>query len=445
MTPGVYNRAMTQSRRKNSPARKSTSVTANPTVRKAKKQKAPAIDLQSLKVAIVCDWLTGTGGAERVVLEIHRLFPNSPIYTSQYDSSPAIWYGDRWFQDADVRTTWLQKLPKNLKKFLPVLRAQAFSHLDLSGYDLVIVAGGAEAKAVKTGPNTKLVWYCHAPTHYYWSRYNDYMKHPGFGALNPLARLGLFTLVRPLRAWDYAAAQKPDYIIANSSHTAVEIKKYYGRDSTVVFPPVDVERFANETNESAKTEQTNTASNRAKRSEPATKRFGFVIAGRQTPYKKIDLAVEACSRLNLPLTVIGNGPEHNNLTAMAGPSVRFLTRVSDAEMAHHFKLAGAFIFPGVDDFGIVAVEALSAGTPVIAYQAGGALDYVTEGVTGSFFPEQTAESLMATLRRFKPETYDSHQIVKASKQYATSQFSARMTKVLQSYMKQDDKQPRARP
>jgi glycosyltransferase involved in cell wall biosynthesis len=394
---------------------------------------SPAVDLQSLKVAIVCDWLTGTGGAERVVLEMHKLFPNAPIYTSQYDRNPAIWYGDKWFQDADVRTTWLQKLPGKLKKFLPVLRAQAFARLDLSEYDLVIAASGAEAKAVKTGPNTKLVWYCHAPTHYYWSRYDDYMKHPGFGALNPLARLGLFTLVGPLRKWDYAAAQHPDFILANSSHTANEIKKYYGRESTVVFPPVDIERFGRHA--VAEPDDKSSTSNKSR-----ADRFGFVIAGRQTPYKKIDLAVEACSSLNLPLTVIGSGPDHDKLTAMAGQSVRFLNKVSDAEMAHHFKLANAFIFPGVDDFGIVAVEALSAGTPVIAYKAGGALDYVDEGVTGSFFAEQTPESLMEALRKFQPSHYDSDRIVAEAQQYSASQFAVNVTRTIQRFLRQTEEQ-----
>jgi glycosyltransferase involved in cell wall biosynthesis len=376
----------------------------------------PAIDLQSLKIAIVCDWLTGTGGAERVVLELHKMFPTAPIYTSQYDKNPSIWYGDTWFSDADVRTTWLQRLPKKLKKFLPVLRARAFSHLDLSQYDLVIVSSSAEAKAVRTGPNTTLAWYCHAPTHYYWSRYDDYLRHPGFGVFNPLARIGLLSLVRPLRRWDYAAAQKPDFIIANSTHTQSQIKKYYGRDSTVVFPPVDTARFAPDISVS----------------KPALReRFGFVVAGRQTPYKRIDLAVEACSRLDLPLTVIGNGPDHTKLTVMAGQSVRFLTHVSDAEMAHHFNLAKAFIFPNLDDFGITAVEAMSAGTPVIAYQAGGALDYIKEGVNGSFFAELTAESLMAALRDFDADAYDSQAIISEASKYSTGNFVSHMMTALQ--------------
>ncbi|HEX8227424.1 MAG TPA: glycosyltransferase [Candidatus Saccharimonadales bacterium] len=380
---------------------------------------APAIDLQKLKVAIVCDWLTGTGGAERVVLELHRLFPKAPIYTSQYDKDPKIWYGGDWFKNADVRTTRLQHLPKRLKKFLPVLRAREFSRLDLSGYDLVITSAGAEAKAVKTGPDTKLVWYCHAPTHYYWSRYEEYLKHPGFGAFDPLARAGLFSLVRPLRKWDHAAAQRPDLVIANSSHIQSEIKKYYGRESVVVFPPVDTHRFQ--------------AADGTDRSD-GRGRFGFVCAGRQTPYKRIDLAVEACSRLRLPLTVIGNGPEHTRLTAMAGPSVRFLTNVSDKEFAHHFNLAQAFIFPGIDDFGIVAVEALSAGTPVIAYKAGGALDYIRPGATGEFFDEQTADSLMKTLRAFRSEQYDSKAIVQHAETYSVSRFADNMTHVVQDFL-----------
>ena len=372
------------------------------------------VDLQSLKVAIACDWLTGTGGAERVVLELHKLFPKAPIYTSQYDKNPKIWYGKTWFQDADVRTSWLQRLPKKLKKFLPVLRAMAFSRTDLSAYDLVIVSSSAEAKAVKTGPNTTVAWYCHAPTHYYWSRYDDYIKHPGFGVFNPLARLGLFALVRPLRRWDYTTAQKPQHVIANSTHIQAEIQKYYGRESTVVFPPVDIERFRPIASDA-----------------PPPERFGFVVAGRQTPYKRIDLAVEACSRLSLPLAVIGNGPEHNKLAATAGPSVRFLTTVKDDEMTRHFQKAAAFIFPGIDDFGITAVEALSAGTPVIAYKAGGALDYVKEGVTGSFFAEQTVDSLMATLQAFVPEKYDNQAIMAAAEQYATARFRTRMTETLQ--------------
>jgi glycosyltransferase involved in cell wall biosynthesis len=353
------------------------------------------------KVAIVCDWLTGTGGAERVVLELHKMFPEAPIYTSQYDKNPAIWYGDTWFKDADVRTLWLQHLPKSLKKFLPLLRARAFSKLDLSNFDLVISSSGAEAKFVKTGKKTTHITYCHAPTHYYWERYDQYLKQPGFGIFNPLARLGLRTLVGPLRRMDYEAAQKSDFLIANSSYTKKQIKKYYGRDSKVIHPPVNIDKFVPKQKEI---------------------RNGFLIAGRQTPYKRFDLAVAACSRLNVPLTVIGNGPEHNKLVNMAGPRVTFLTKVSDAEMPHYFQRAEAFIFPGVDDFGIVAVEALAAGTPVIAYKDGGALDYVKENSTGLFFEEEKIDSLVKVINKLQDSKFKSANITKSASTFSSENF-----------------------
>jgi len=328
-----------------------------------------------MKVAIVCDWLSGIGGAERVVLELHKMFPEAPIYTSQYDPKRIDWFGD-----ADVRTTWLQKLPKGLKKFLPPLRAWTFSRLNLDDYDVVISSSGAEAKFVKTKPGTIHICYCHAPTHYYWDRYNEYLKRPGFGWLNPIARLGLLLLVRPMRQWDWRAAQRPSYFVANSHYTKAQIKKYYGRDSTVIHPPVDVEYF---------------------KPREKLERQGFVTAGRQTPYKRFDLAVAACTELNIPLKVIGNGPEHRKLTAMAGPRVMFLEKVSREEMPRHFGQAEAFIFPGIDDFGIVAVEALAAGTPVIAYGQGGTLDYIKDGQTGLLFNEQTPDSLIEAVERFQ--------------------------------------------
>ncbi|HXR49422.1 MAG TPA: glycosyltransferase, partial [Verrucomicrobiae bacterium] len=222
---------------------------------------------RQLKVAIVCDWLVGIGGAERVVLELHKLYPEAPIYTSQYDPGRI-----DWFPDADVRTTWLQHLPKSLKKFLPLLRAWAFSRLDLSDYDLVISSSGAEAKGVKTGPNTVHISYCHSPTHYYWIRRDEYLQNPGFPrGLNWLARLGLRLLLEPLKHWDRQAAKRPNFMIANSTHTQAMIKRYYRRDSTVIFPPVETNRF--HVNGNVK----------------PPLRHGFVIAGRQTPYKRFDL------------------------------------------------------------------------------------------------------------------------------------------------------------
>lgn len=361
------------------------------------------------KVAIVCDWLTGFGGAERVVLELHRLYPGAPIYTSQYDPSKI-----DWFAGADIRTTWLQKLPPSLKKFLPVLRAFTFSRLDLSEYDLVISSSGAEAKGVKTGPHTVHISYIHSPTHYYWIRYDEYLENPGFGRLDWLARIGLRLLVGPMRRWDYRAAQKPDYLIANSNHTKDMIQKFYGREATVIHPPVDIERFAGKSEEH---------------------RRGFVTAGRQTPYKRIDLVVEAFAKLDQPLLILGNGPDHKRLKKMAGRKVTFIKRPSDEDFAHYFRTSLAFILPNMDDFGIVAVEALAAGTPVIAYKAGGALDYVEPGKTGEFFDRQTADSLAAAIGKFSAGSFNHDQIQKKAADFSVDAFRSKIKQFVNSATK----------
>lgn len=361
-----------------------------------------------LKVALVCDWLTGVGGAERVVLELHKLYPDAPIYTSQYDPSKI-----SWFNDADVRTTWMQKLPSSLKKFLPLLRAWTFKRLDLSEYDLVISASGAEAKGVRTGKNTTHICYCHSPTHYYWIRHDEYLKNPGFHfGLNWLAKLGLKLLVDPLRRWDRHAAKQPDYFIANSTHTQAMIKKFYGRDSTVIHPPVDIDRF--------------------KQGGTPELRHGFVVAGRQTPYKRFDLAIEACEELKVPLIVIGDGSDHKRLEKLADRSTTFLSNVNDQEIGKHFSSALGFIMPNMDDFGIVAVEALAAGTPIIAYNKGGALDYVVPNKTGLFFDKQTVKSLVSVLEIAQTKNFDYPAIAEHAKQFSVLTFSQNM----QQYIKQ---------
>ena len=357
-----------------------------------------------LKIAIVCDWLTGYGGAERVLLELHKMFPGAPIYTSQYDPKAI-----NWFSGADVRTTWLQKLPKGLRKFLPVFRAWAFSRLDLSEYDLVISSSGAEAKFVKKlKPGSKHISYCHSPTHYYWVRYQEYIKNPGFGPLNWLARIGLKLLIWPMKKWDSKAAQRPDFLIANSNFTKANIKKYYGRESVVIHPPVDVTRFS------------------PKPSALSPTKSGFVTAGRQTPYMRKDLVVLACSKTGKELKVIGNGPEHDKLVKIAGSTVSFLTDVSDEQIPKHFQEAQAFILPGKEDFGIVAVEAMAAGTPVVAFKDGGALDYVVPGVTGEFFRDQSIPSLIDGLDSLLLDKFDSTVITEHAKKFSPQVFKTKI-------------------
>lgn len=348
-----------------------------------------------VKIAIVHDWLIG-GGAEKVVLELHNMFPEAPIYTSYCTPE---W---RKRLNNKVVTGFLQHQPfPTIRKFIPFLRILWFTTLKIRGYDLIISSSGAEAKGVKAPSGTPHIAYIHAPTHYYWSRYDEYMDNPGFGSLNWLARIGLKILVRPLRKWDYRAAQRPDYLLANSTHTQAGITRYYHRKSVVVHPPVELDRF---------------------KDAPIIKnRAGFAITSRLTPYKRVDLAVQACTQLGLPLTIIGDGPERERLQKMAGPTVTFAGFASDEIIVQTMASARAFIFAGVDDFGIAPIEALAAGTPVIAYKAAGALDYVTPQ-TGLFFEEQTVEALMDALTSFDDSKYSPVDIKKASQTFSRSEF-----------------------
>ena len=352
--------------------------------------------MKPLRVAIVHDWLVG-GGAERVVYELHTLYPNAPIYTS--------YCTEEWRKKLHnkVVTGFLQRWPFGaLRKFIGPLRIWWFTHLDLSAYDLVISSSGnGEAKGIKVPKGTTHICYCHSPTHYYWRHYDQYLAHPGFGVFNPLVRFSLKFLVGPLRQWDLKASKRPAHFIANSTHIKADIKQYYNRDATVIHPPVDIARFT----------------------VPApAERTGFVTSGRQVPMKRTDIIVEACTRLNLPLTVIGRGPDHKRLVALAGPSVTFLTNVTDEEMPHHLAKAKAFLFASFEDFGITPVEAMAAGTPVIALKAGGALDYVEPGITGSFFTEQTVDSLVNALTSFDTTTYKAHVIQAKAARFSPAAF-----------------------
>lgn len=360
-----------------------------------------SLNPKRLKVAIVHDWLIG-GGAERVVQALHEMFPDAPIYTS-YASK-------EWQQrlDGKVVTGFLQRWPfSRLRKVLPLLRIWWFGRLNFKGYDLVISSSGnGEAFGITVPKGTVHITYCHSPVHYYWRHYEQYMKQPGFGFFDPLARLGLRLLIGPLRKWDLKAAQKPDYFIANSTHIQNDIKKYYGRSSQVIFPPVDTERFKN---------------------TPATKRSGFITVGRLAPFKRADLIVEACTRLRLPLTVIGNGPDKARLQKIAGPSVTFPDRyITDDEIPAYMAKSEAFLFASFEDFGITPVEALAAGTPVIAYRGGGALDYVKEGKTGLFFDEQSVGSLCSVLQQFDSSQFNPATIQKEVDRFSIETFKKQM-------------------
>ncbi len=363
------------------------------------------------KIAIIADWLTNMGGAEEVVLALAEAFPGAPIYTSTYvpQKMPR-------FAKYDVRTTYLQKLPgplKKLHKLLPTLRVRAFQKLDLSDYDIIISSSSAEAKQVrKTRDDQVHICYCHTPIRYYWSHYDEYKQNPGMGRLNWLVRLGMPIFIPRQKKLDYEAAQAVDYFVANSEEVQRRIKDYYNRPSTVVWPPVNTRRFS------------------------ASRDRGdhYVTVGRQVPYKRHDLAVAACNELDLPLEVFGNGPAHDDLVAAAGPTIRFRTDrfgdASDDELNRALSTARGFIYCGEEDFGIVQVEALAAGAPVIAYGRAGTLDIVTSQELGELFDEQSVDAVIAAIKRSQKRSYFPSKLTRTAKRFDKGLFISKIQRVV---------------
>lgn len=331
--------------------------------------------LEDLKVALVADWLTSRGGAERVVLELADIFPQADIFTSVYKAKlfPEL-------KQRNVYTSFLQAMPFGTKHQLwPTLRPKAIEQLNLDDYDLVISSSSAEAKGIITKPETLHICYCHTPTRYYWSHYHYYLRHPEYGTLNPIVHYFMPKLIHNLRLWDRVAADRVDKFIANSRHIATRIKKYYEADAEVIYPPVDSDRFEI----SSKVEDY------------------FLIVGRQTGYKRTDIAIEAFNQLKLPLHVIGTGPALKGWMLKAGPTIKFLGRLSDKEVSAQMSRCQALIFPQEEDAGIVPLEAMASGRPVIAYRSGGAMETVVSNVTGIFFNHQSAPSLIEAIKAFK--------------------------------------------
>ncbi len=368
------------------------------------------------RIVLVHDWLTNMGGAEPMLLEMHKLFPSAPIYTSVYNAKnmPA-------FQKVDIRTTKLQnKLPEKLRYkhvLWPTLRAKAFRELDLSEFDIIISFSSAEAKSVrKTRPGQVHIAYIHTPPRYYWSHYEEFRKEFNFGPLTPFIRPFIPFFVKKMRKLDLESIKDIDLFIANSTVTQQRIKEYYGKPSTVIHPPAEVTRFT---------------------PPPKGKRDGYVLWGRHVPYKRFDLAIKAANKLNATLTIAGTGPDTERLKSLAGPTVKFVGRISDNELVKLAQSSKAFLFPNEEDFGISAVEALAAGTPVIAYKKGGALDIIQDGETGVFFEEPTVDSLVKAMQRFETLEFLPATLHRKAKRFDKGFFATKMRKVITDYYSQN--------
>lgn len=353
--------------------------------------------MHPISLALVHDWLNQVGGAEDVLVELVKLFPGAPVFTSIYAPAKMPAPMAAW----DIRPNWLDRLPgihDHHQPYLP-LYPLGFARTDLRDYDLVISNKSGFCHGVRVRPDAAHICYCLTPTRYVWTP-DAYLEREGQGRL---AGLALQPVLAALRRWDYAAAQRVTHFIAISTAIQTRIRRFYHRQSTLIFPPVDVERF---------------------RPNDRPPEPFFLVLSRLIPYKRIDLAVRACSQLGVKLVVAGDGRDRAALEALAGPSIEFLGRVSDAEAEDLMARCQALLFPGLEDFGITPLQAQAAGRPVIAFAAGGALDTVLPGQTGEFFSEQSVAALAAVLARFSPDHFDPARCRAQAERFAASRFRA---------------------
>lgn len=331
-----------------------------------------------MRVALVHDYLVEYGGAERVLSALAEIFPYAPIYTLVYDEKLT----KGAFADKKIHTSFLQKIPgaRARHRLFPVLMPMAIEQFDFSRFDLVFSDSGSYAKGIITLPNVLHICYCHTPMRYAWDDSQKYIKE--FKGYSSLIKKFVPFLMNYIRLWDKISADRPDYFIANSHFVSKRIKKYYHRDSEVIHPPVEIKKQKTMNNEQ-KTENY------------------FLMVGRLLPYKRFDLAIETFNRLKLPLKIIGEGPEIKRLKKRANSNIEFLGWLPDEKLTDYYSRARAFIFPQEEDFGIVPLEAMAAGTPVIAFKAGGALETVKENKTGIFFEQESTESLIKAIENFQ--------------------------------------------
>lgn len=348
-----------------------------------------------MRVALVHDYLNQYGGAERVLGAFCEIWPQAPIFTLLYDEKKT----GRAFVGRKIKTSFLQKVPlvKSRHRSFLMLMPLAVEQFNLSKYDLVISDSASFAKGVITGPETLHICYCHTPTRYAWDDSHRYIEEFGYSGF---VKKSIPFFMNYLRVWDEAAASRPDKFIANSACVAQRIKKYYGQEAAVIFPPADINQF------------------NGFAGEPALSAGDyFLIVARLLPYKKVSLAIAAFNKLGWPLKIIGEGPEKKYLKKLAKRNIEFVGLTEDRELKRYYVNCRALIFPQEEDFGIVAVEAASCGRPVIAYRGGGSLEIIKEGATGIFFEEQTVDSLINALVRFESMKFDGRAIRQEALKY----------------------------
>ncbi|MDE2294481.1 MAG: glycosyltransferase [Gammaproteobacteria bacterium] len=361
-----------------------------------------------MRVALIHYWLVTWRGGERVLKAIADLFPDADVFTHVADPDLVA----REFPGRTVRTTFIARLPfarRGYQRYLPLMPL-ALEQLDLRDYDLVISSESGPAKGVIVAPHATHVCYCHSPMRYLWDQYHEYS-----GAAGPLTRFAMAPAFHYVRHWDQLSAQRVDHFVANSAFVASRIRKYYRREAEVIHPPVAVERFA---------------------AHPAAATEDYYLwVGQLVPYKRPDLLIDAFNALDRPLVVIGDGPMLASLKRRASPRIRFLSKQTEATIADHYARCRAVVFPGVEDFGIVPVEAIASGTPVIAFDRGGVRETVRDRYTGLLFQEQSVPALIEAVRTFEALPPFDRALLRADAQRFSetrfkAQFAAQVDKVL---------------
>lgn len=358
-----------------------------------------------MRVAYVHDWLVTYRGGEKVLEALLELYPEAPVYTLFYTK-------EAMPESINRRTVYVPKflnLLKPLRKALLPFLPAAIEALPLEDYDLVISTSSCVAKGAMIGPHAKHLSYIHSPMRYIWDQRRHYLG--GKHSFSPKDFL-IHVLSQRLRIWDVTSNSKVDSFVANSRFVAQRIARYYGREAKVIHPPVAIERFFP--------------------SPESVKGDYFLAAGAFVNYKRFDLAIQACERLGLKLKIVGDGPDEKRLRNLAGPHTEFVIKPDGDEWVKLFRGARALLFPGVEDFGITAIEALAAGTPLIAYKAGGALDFVEDGRTGLFFEEESVESLVSALRRFPEISFSGAELRTAAEAFSKDAFLAKIREELSS-------------
>lgn len=372
--------------------------------------------IYAMKVALVHELLTMKGGAEKVLRVLASMFPDAPIYTFLYNEQKL---GD-WFPKDRVRTSILQKritlsssLAFNHHLYLNKFPAAAEAW-DFSEFDLVISSSSAFAHGIITNGNPKHLCYVHSPARYLYDRTYDVLQRAGSGVLGPIRKHYLERTFHKLRTWDTEAAARPDALIAASKEVQRRIELYWDRTSDVIHPPID-----------------DTWLHQKPMNQSTNKQY-FLVVSTLARYKRIDLAIEACNQLKVPLVIAGDGLDRSRLEKLAGPTMTFVGYQNDAQLKQHYTGARALIFPGDEDFGLTPIEANACGTPVIAFKSGGALETMIEGETGAFFDQPTAENLAQTLKNFDHKKYSTQKCISNAQKYRASTF------VQQMYSKIDD-------